>query len=913
MASAKAALEDLKKSFTGLASQIGGDTRTASTAIERLNTAMKSIKGIDRGAISSFTQLQSAISQIGDASKLRGLAAELQKLSSADFSKLGGQFRSLSAALASIKVPPGLTTLVATLRTIASEAQKTGAAAAVASGQLNKLGSAGSQANGGISSLGGGLSSVRNVLAGFGVAIGAAGFSQFVSSSIEAANSLTRFQSQITAVTGSTEIAAESLKYVTDYADKFAIDINTARNGYAAFASAAALSNVSLEDTRTIFEGVSLASKGLNLSNEKTGKAFLALEQMLSKGKVQFEELRGQLSEAIPGAAGLFAKSMGVSTAELERLVRAGQVGVPEIIKFAEALKTQFGAAAEAAAQNFQSAQVRLSNSIVKLKEAFGGAFEGAFAASLQKLAAAIKDPAIISAVQSLGFAFGEIASGATAAFQVIGQAIAGFVNSIANAYTNITNFLTSIGLLSQQSTTAAGSATNLGTAFKLLGAVLAGFIIVTTIAAGVFALKIAFEAASAASLLLARGVTAILAAGGPLTKILTIVAGVAVVAAAHFGLFEKANQALGEVLPKVTTGIEDYSGSTDELKNKMAAISETSGEFKTKQEEIATAFGKIESSTKTLPGALGSLQTTLAALTEPTASVADSSNRLAAAFNELSTTTPSIATNLQTVSAAVSAINDPLATFATSAADLATQMTTLSGSLPSVSDGFTQIAAAVTQLAGPLPELVSNLERLGAQAEPIGSVKDAFVAFVDAVTSAIPQIESAVSQMDALAKAGDGVKTGFGNAVTAGGNFIEQLGNVSSAVSSLITQMNNLKSAAEAALRAAQAAQSAGGGGDTGSGRYGGLSGSLPESVNAPLGAFKNAPQFREGTANTSGQSSKIPGGGIPSILHPNEAVVPLPKGRSIPVDLNLTMNAADTAPTKLSPRLPPRPHAPH
>lgn len=39
----------------------------------------------------------------------------------------------------------------------------------------------------------------------------------------------------------------------------------------------------------------------------------------------------------------------------------------------------------------------------------------------------------------------------------------------------------------------------------------------------------------------------------------------------------------------------------------------------------------------------------------------------------------------------------------------------------------------------------------------------------------------------------------------------------------------------------------------------------------------FRNAPQFAAGTANTSG---------IPAILHPNEAVVPLTKGRKIPVD---------------------------
>jgi lambda family phage tail tape measure protein len=44
------------------------------------------------------------------------------------------------------------------------------------------------------------------------------------------------------------------------------------------------------------------------------------------------------------------------------------------------------------------------------------------------------------------------------------------------------------------------------------------------------------------------------------------------------------------------------------------------------------------------------------------------------------------------------------------------------------------------------------------------------------------------------------------------------------------------------------------------------------------PAAAFKNAPHFSEGTPNTSG---------IPAMLPPNEAVIPLSKGRKIPVEM--------------------------
>ncbi len=67
-----------------------------------------------------------------------------------------------------------------------------------------------------------------------------------------------------------------------------------------------------------------------------------------------------------------------------------------------------------------------------------------------------------------------------------------------------------------------------------------------------------------------------------------------------------------------------------------------------------------------------------------------------------------------------------------------------------------------------------------------------------------------------------------------------------------------------------------------------GGLT-SSPTAVNAgPMispAAYRHAPHYKDGTANTSG---------IPAVLHANEAVIPLSKGRKIPVDLGGTNGAA-------------------
>jgi hypothetical protein len=59
-----------------------------------------------------------------------------------------------------------------------------------------------------------------------------------------------------------------------------------------------------------------------------------------------------------------------------------------------------------------------------------------------------------------------------------------------------------------------------------------------------------------------------------------------------------------------------------------------------------------------------------------------------------------------------------------------------------------------------------------------------------------------------------------------------------------------------------------------------GGVSTSPVAFGSASASFWHGAPAYAEGTPNTSG--------GMPAILHPNEAVVPLSRGRSIPVELN-------------------------
>lgn len=75
---------------------------------------------------------------------------------------------------------------------------------------------------------------------------------------------------------------------------------------------------------------------------EKLDRISLAYGQMLAKGKVTGEELR-QITEAGVSLNKALADSIGVSTAEISKMIEKGQIGIPELNKAIENLTTGNG------------------------------------------------------------------------------------------------------------------------------------------------------------------------------------------------------------------------------------------------------------------------------------------------------------------------------------------------------------------------------------------------------------------------------------------------------------------------------------------------------------------------------------------------------------------------------------------
>jgi lambda family phage tail tape measure protein len=166
---------------------------------------------------------------------------------------------------------------------------------------------------------------------------------------------------------------ARELEYVTTLANKMGLELSSTGRAYASFAAASRGTTLEGQKTRDIFEAVSKASAVLGLSAEDTSGVLLALQQMVSKGTVQSEELRGQLGERLPGAFQIAARAMGVTTGELGKMLEQGQVVASDFLpKFARALDENMGAAAEGAADRLDASANRIANAWERMKQKLG-------------------------------------------------------------------------------------------------------------------------------------------------------------------------------------------------------------------------------------------------------------------------------------------------------------------------------------------------------------------------------------------------------------------------------------------------------------------------------------------------------------------------------------------------------------
>ena len=175
-----------------------------------------------------------------------------------------------------------------------------------------------------------------------------------------------RLESRFRAATGSAEAARRELEFTRREAERLGIGFRSAAHAYSGFAAAARGTALEGEQARQIFIAVAEASRVMGLSADDTSGVLTALQQIISKGTVQAEELRGQLGERLPGAFQIAARAMGVE------------------------LRKTFGPEVLAAAGTADAAFKRLGNAIDELEASIARSGLLDFLADAAKLAAKV-------------------------------------------------------------------------------------------------------------------------------------------------------------------------------------------------------------------------------------------------------------------------------------------------------------------------------------------------------------------------------------------------------------------------------------------------------------------------------------------------------------------------------------------
>jgi len=171
-------------------------------------------------------------------------------------------------------------------------------------------------------------------------------------------------QVRMNSLAGSDQAGAKAMEDLARMADKVGMNFMDLANSFVQFTSAAKASGMEVRQAEKIFKSMSVAIAGSGASADSAKRAMLALTQMIGKGTISAEELRGQLGEAMPQAMGIMAKSVGVSVKELGKMMEQGKLMSAEVLpKFAREMENAFGADAQKLATGLQANINRLENS----------------------------------------------------------------------------------------------------------------------------------------------------------------------------------------------------------------------------------------------------------------------------------------------------------------------------------------------------------------------------------------------------------------------------------------------------------------------------------------------------------------------------------------------------------------------
>lgn len=195
---------------------------------------------------------------------------------------------------------------------------------------------------------------------------------------IQANAQFININASLKAITGSSQGAAEQLSFIRNISQDLGLNFQSTAKQYSLFLAAIEGTQFSTEDARKIFENISKSVRVLGLSTADSEGVFRALVQIMSKNQLMAEELRSQLGDRLPGSFSKMAKAVGVSTAELDKMMKAGEVTGEVLreglLKFSEEYARSTAGGLTEATQGIAASIERLKNAFFNAATAIGQA-----------------------------------------------------------------------------------------------------------------------------------------------------------------------------------------------------------------------------------------------------------------------------------------------------------------------------------------------------------------------------------------------------------------------------------------------------------------------------------------------------------------------------------------------------------
>lgn len=167
---------------------------------------------------------------------------------------------------------------------------------------------------------------------------------------------------------GSAEAGANEMNFLRQESERLGLDFQSVAKSYKGLFAAGQGAGLSKDFIHSLFGNLMQAGVALQSDKQSLAGALLAIEQMISKGAISMQELRQQLGNALPGAMQIAAKSMGVTTAQLEKMLSKGMDSVTFLKAFNTELSKQYGNKWQKGAESLNAELNRLNNALFDLK-----------------------------------------------------------------------------------------------------------------------------------------------------------------------------------------------------------------------------------------------------------------------------------------------------------------------------------------------------------------------------------------------------------------------------------------------------------------------------------------------------------------------------------------------------------------